>query len=93
MYYPILLNLKGKECHIFGGGQVAYRKVISLMECGAKVSVFAPVVLPEIDELASQGKIVWKKKAYEPDDLLGANLVIGATNDRNVNAAIFSSSE
>ncbi len=93
MYYPILLNLKGKECVVFGGGEIALRKIEALIPCEARVSVFSPEVRPELEKLAQEGKITLEKKKYEPNDLVGANLVICATNDRSVNASIFREAE
>ncbi|MBI1884043.1 MAG: bifunctional precorrin-2 dehydrogenase/sirohydrochlorin ferrochelatase [Chlamydiae bacterium] len=88
MYYPIFLDLKGKDCVIFGGGEIAYRKTKSLIDCGARVSVYAPEAISEIEVLAHDGRIIFEKKQYEPDDLVGAFLVIASTNQGDVNAAI-----
>ncbi|MBI1870374.1 MAG: bifunctional precorrin-2 dehydrogenase/sirohydrochlorin ferrochelatase [Chlamydiae bacterium] len=93
MYYPVFLNLKGKTSAIFGGGPIALRKAESLIDCGSKVCVYAPEVIPEIENLAKKEKIIWEKKVYEPDDLVGVHLVIASTNDRLINAAIFREAE
>lgn len=93
MYYPVFLNLKGKECVVFGGGEIALRKVEALIPCEARVCVFSPEVHPDLEKLSQEGKIILEKKKYEPDDLVGAHLVICATNDRDVNAAIFREAE
>lgn len=36
--YPLYLNLEGKHCLVFGGGEVAYRKIQALLKRGAKVT-------------------------------------------------------
>ena len=36
--YPLFLNLEGEPCLVFGGGEVAYRKIQSLLTRGAKVT-------------------------------------------------------
>ncbi|MBI5307615.1 MAG: bifunctional precorrin-2 dehydrogenase/sirohydrochlorin ferrochelatase [Planctomycetes bacterium] len=41
-YYPIFLNIQNKKCVVIGGGEVAWRKVCSLQEAGAKVTVVSP---------------------------------------------------
>ncbi len=38
-YYPAVLDLRGRNCLVVGGGTVAERKVESLLECGARVKV------------------------------------------------------
>ena len=60
-YYPINLNLKDKECLVIGAGRVAERKVRRLLECGAQVSVIAPLVTPRLKTLAGKKKITWGK--------------------------------
>ncbi len=42
LYYPIFLNISGKRCVVIGGGQVALRKVRTLLEHGASVQVIIP---------------------------------------------------
>lgn len=86
MYYPVFLNLKGRDCVVVGGGAVALRKALSLIACGARVSVYAPDLVPELEKLALENKIIAEKKPYEPDDLVGASLVICATDDDEINA-------
>ncbi|WP_369683202.1 bifunctional precorrin-2 dehydrogenase/sirohydrochlorin ferrochelatase, partial [Streptococcus danieliae] len=48
--YPIMLNLKGKQAVIVGGGQVAARKIRSLLEEGASVQVISPSLDPQIPQ-------------------------------------------
>ena len=87
-YYPINLNLQGKHCVVFGGGKVAERKVARLLECGAEVVVVAPEVSAGLAELAGSKRIQHIKGAYDEDYLEEAFLVIGATDDEQVNAAV-----
>jgi precorrin-2 dehydrogenase/sirohydrochlorin ferrochelatase len=42
-YYPIHLDIKNRNCLIVGGGAVGTRKVNTLLECGAHVSVKNPL--------------------------------------------------
>ena len=89
-YYPIFLDLSGKRCVVVGGGQVAWRKVTSLLENNAVVEVVSPVICPEIQKLADSGKIVLKQKAYQTGDLKGAVLAIAATDDSDTNTRVSS---
>lgn len=68
-----------------GGGEVAARKVASLLDCGASVSVVSPQILPELAALAEAGKITVSPQAYDTPLISGACLVIAATNDAAVN--------
>ena len=38
-YYPIQLNLKGKQAVIIGGGKVAERKLTGLLHKGADLTI------------------------------------------------------
>lgn len=92
-YYPINLDLARKRCVVVGGGRVAERKIRTLLEFQAAVTVVAPWVNSEIAELIREGKISHKVGEYESRDLEGATLVIGATNDRTINSRISTDAE
>ena len=84
-YYAAQLDLRGKQCVVVGGGKVARRKAESLSACGGLVTVIAPTVAPEIRQLRGVRVV---ERGYQADDLEGAWLVIAATDDEDVNAAV-----
>jgi len=47
-YYPIYLKLTGKPCVVVGGGNVATRKIATLIDAGASVSVVSLSISSEI---------------------------------------------
>lgn len=86
--YPININLKGKSCLVIGGGVVAERKVMKLLEEGARVTVMSPQLTDALAALCEGGKIYWQnmfwsEEAFCRDDFL---LVFCATNDAALNA-------
>jgi precorrin-2 dehydrogenase/sirohydrochlorin ferrochelatase len=87
-HYPMAVRLQGKECLVVGGGTVAYRKVASLLACGAYVRVVSPVIEVEMQSLVTQGVIQHQAKEVEEEDLSGVFLVIGATDQREVNRQV-----
>jgi len=87
-YYPIFLDIKNRPCLVVGGGVVGRRKVIKLLECGARVTVVAPAADGKLQDLAAAGVIELRKRPYQSTDLDGIFLVIGATNDEPVNHQI-----
>ena len=87
-YYPIHLDIKDRICLVVGGGAVGTRKVNTLLECGARVTVVSPEPSPQLTKLASEGAIALRQRAYRSDDLKGAFLVMGATDDQNLNQQI-----
>jgi precorrin-2 dehydrogenase / sirohydrochlorin ferrochelatase len=87
-YYPVSLDLKDKKCLVIGGGKVAERKIIALLECKAIVYVVSPKVTSYVDNLANKGKIYLEKRTYQKSDIKDSFLVIGATDDELVNKEI-----
>ncbi len=87
-YYPVFLALQGKSCLVVGGGDVASRKVVSLLECGAAVRVVSPTLSPELVALANAGQISAFCRPFETDDTADASLVIAATNQLAVNRLV-----
>jgi precorrin-2 dehydrogenase/sirohydrochlorin ferrochelatase len=87
-YYPINLNLKGKKCVIVGGGKVAERKVLGLLECGADITVISPWLTPCLQELWDKKKISYVPRAYNPRYLKGAHLVVASTDNARVNRQV-----
>ena len=87
-YYPIFLNIKGKLCVVVGGGEVAERKVKTLVEQDAQVMVISQSITKGLENLAQQGAIQVMLRDYRPGDLSGAMVAIAATDDARVNRQI-----
>ncbi|SNX59374.1 uroporphyrinogen-III C-methyltransferase /precorrin-2 dehydrogenase [Nitrosomonas ureae] len=87
-YLPIFLDIRNKACLIVGGGQVATRKVMLLLQAGAQVSVVAPELDSVLDECAAHGTITHRAECFQPEHLHNIALVIAATNDHAINRQI-----
>ena len=87
-YYPVNLDIQNKGCLVVGGGRIGERKVRTLVGCGAKVTVIAPEATEQLKALASDGLIHLERRAYQPSDQDGKFLVIGATDDEEINQQI-----
>jgi precorrin-2 dehydrogenase/sirohydrochlorin ferrochelatase len=92
-YYPVNLNIQNRHCLVVGGGGVGTRKVIALLDCGARVTVVSPDPTPRLQELAAMGSIQLEKRSYRSDDINKMFLVIGATDDENLNRQISKDAE
>ncbi len=86
--YFISLDLTDKKCLVVGGGQVAERKVCSLLECNACVYVVSPESTPGLKSLLEKGRITYRSGCYQTSDLEGVFLVIGATGREDVNRKV-----
>ena len=89
MYYPVYLNLKSKRIVVIGGGEVAERKVESLMGTGAAVVVISPEVTERLDLLARENRITLHRRGYTSGDCAGAALVLSATDDPELSRTVF----
>jgi len=87
-YYPVFLNLKGKPCVVVGAGNVAVRKADRLIECGANVTVVGRNLAPEMAALVARGSVRHVHADYRKAQLAGAFLVIGATDQDEINDLI-----
>jgi uroporphyrin-III C-methyltransferase/precorrin-2 dehydrogenase/sirohydrochlorin ferrochelatase len=86
-YYPIFIDLKNQDCLIVGGGQVALRKARLLVQAGAKITIIAPVLDPQItQELGTN--VNHLPRTFLADDIAGYRIVIAATNHTDVNALV-----
>ena len=76
--FPMLVELKDMPCLVVGGGQVALHKVKVLLDFGARVTVVAPDILPEL--FGMEG-VNCRTKMFEEGDLKGQRLVVAAAGD------------
>jgi siroheme synthase-like protein len=83
------LDLTGRSVLVVGGGTVAHEKVRGLLDCGARVTVVAPVAHPELLELP----VEWLERRYQASDLRGRFLVVAATSSTPVNRRVYADAE
>ena len=88
-HYPINLNINGRKCVVIGGGDTAYKKVISLLNAGANVKVVAPRAAAKIHRLDKKGMIRLINRSYRKEDLKGSDIVYAATSNPGTNKQIF----
>ena len=86
--YPIFLNLNDRDCVVVGGGSVAKRKIMDLLEAGAGVTVVAEKFDPLIMDIVQKGKIKLIKRNFKPQDIENAFIVFATTDDNAINVEI-----
>lgn len=87
-YYPVFLRVGGRRCVVVGGGEVAARKVATLLEAGAQVTVISPRLTPVLAAQVADGTITHRSRHYSSGDLHGSFLAYAATNDEQVHEQI-----
>lgn len=88
-YFPLFTDLSGKRIVIVGGGNIAARRALTLLDFTETLTVVSPDLHPDMASFIQSGRIVWKRKQYSPADLTGADYVLAATNDGSVNDEIY----
>jgi precorrin-2 dehydrogenase/sirohydrochlorin ferrochelatase len=83
--------MKGRKVIVIGGGSVALRKVRSLLEFGADMTIISAQPDAALLEMAAEGLVQCECRTLTcPEDemLLSAFLVICATDDKKLNREI-----
>ena len=87
-YLPLFFDLKGQQCLIVGGGDVAYRKADLLVRAGAKLRVVSPEICDALNKLVEAVSGEYYQKRYDSTLLADMTLVISATDDVDINQQV-----
>lgn len=89
MRYPLFLDLTDRPVVVVGGGRVATRRVLGLLEAGAHVHVVAP----EVSEEIAAAPVDFVRRRYDAGDLDGAWLAFACADDPAVNELVAADAE
>ena len=87
-YYPIFLKLEHYRTLVVGGGSVATRKALALIDAGGAPLIVAPEISAELSKALMKGQATYIAKQYSAEDLANIQLVIAATSSKTVNRQI-----
>jgi siroheme synthase-like protein len=87
-YMPLAIDMAGQRCLVLGGGRVGTRKVATLLEAGAEVTLVAPKISDALRKLVDAGRVDRQKRQYDAQMLGQFMLVVAATDDRALNLRI-----
>ena len=89
-FFPLFVDMKGRKVLIIGGGNVAERRLRTLVEFGAEITVISPECSDNIRLAALCGIVNLSERRYESGDIVNLRplFVIAATNDRQTNQRI-----
>lgn len=96
-YFPLFIDMAGKTVVFVGGGKVAARRIQSLLSVLEKTSavpskemlqvvVVAPEVEKTVERYGEKGLLLWIKREFQPQDVDGADLVIAAADEQEINS-------
>lgn len=71
-YFPIFIDMREKECLLFGAGTIGARRAEGLLDFGARVTVAAPRISAGMEALCKRypGSLTIRREAYRPGMLL-----------------------
>lgn len=92
-YYPVFLDLRGRDCLVIGGGRVAERKALALLRAGARVKVISPSLTPRLGKESAKGGLRHIARRYRKGDLRGAFLAIAAVDSAEENRKVAEDAE
>jgi len=84
-FYPVFIQLENKKVVVVGGGNVAYRKVLALLECGAVIHLAGRALTRDLRKMVEQEEIHFLGQEFRDEFLVGAFMVIAATDDKDLN--------
>ena len=86
--FPLFADLTGRRVLIVGGGGVAERKTALLLAAGAQIEIVARELTPAFVEWVGSGRLRHRTESFSERQVDNAWLVIAATDDSDLNAAV-----
>lgn len=86
--FPVFLKLEGRPVLVVGGGAVATRRVLALLEAGATVTLVATRCGEGIRALTHEGRLRLHLRSFAGTDLEGQELVFVATDCAELGADV-----
>jgi len=79
--FPLMFRLKNRKLLFVGGGKVAERKIMSVIEEDADITVVSPELTESLMNLVKENKICYRKKEFEPEDVYPSYFLVYACTD------------
>lgn len=88
-YLPVNLAMQDRRCLVVGGGNVALRKIETLLDYTADITVIAPEPIDRIGYYAAKDKLHLETRPYQSPEAADFALVISASDDKTVNRQVY----
>lgn len=88
---PVFLDLEQRRVLLVGGGEEALAQLTAVLQAHphAAVTVVAPHLLPALATLAARHiHVSLHRRGFDPDDLIGHDLVLVATDDADLHGRV-----
>lgn len=92
-HFALFANLDLLPVLLIGAGHVAERKAQALLKAGAQVRVVAPHLSPPFENWVRQGQVQHIATQFEPSQVKTVFLVVAATDDAQLNRAVYEAAQ
>ncbi|WP_027869443.1 bifunctional precorrin-2 dehydrogenase/sirohydrochlorin ferrochelatase [Eubacterium sp. AB3007] len=87
-FFPLFVDLSGKDILFVGGGNIATRRIRAMLPYVERLSVITKQASPDLLGLAEEGRVDLQERGFVPEDLEGRDMVLAATDDPALNEEI-----
>jgi len=87
-YFPIFVDVDGRDVVIAGGGEKALQKLRLLAKTTARIGIIAETVGTEVDALAQALGATVERRRFAPSDLAGVAMVFAANDDPHADGVV-----
>ena len=88
-FFPMFVDLSDKKIVVVGGGNIATRRIKTLLQFTRNITAVAPKTTMELHELGKAGFVNLINRPVKRSDFAMAFMVIAATNDWKLNDEIY----
>ena len=92
-FYIACLRLSGRKCLVVGGGDIGLEKIEGLLACDGDVVSSPPTPARRSRRSRPRARSSWIGASSSPSDLEGKFMAIAATDDTDVNIAVYDVAE
>lgn len=85
MYFPLFLNISGARFLIIGAGNIALAKLETILEFSNNVTLLSKEIASPTKDLVKKANIEFINDAYDKKYLQNFDIIIAATDDKNIN--------
>lgn len=86
-FFPMFMRLEKKKIIVIGAGKIAARRIKTLLQFSADITVVAPEICEDLLNLGNQLTI--RRKEFEESDIEDAFLTVAATDAAEVNRRVY----
>jgi len=88
MYFPMFVDISDKKIVVVGGGNIAARRVRTLLDFAEDITVVSPEICEKLRILREVSGLQVIERGWMEEDLEGAQIVLAATDRKELNAKI-----